>query len=126
MVRILVIEDDVDITKVLKKRLTDNGYEALIANDMTEGLRLAKFEKPDLMILDMMLPVGGGLSLLRTFKKSTDTKDIPIIIVTGVQSETVKANAMREGAAAYVRKPYDMQQLLKCISETLNEASKNG
>jgi DNA-binding response OmpR family regulator len=119
MATILVIEDDVDVTEVIKRRLKDAGHTPLIANDPYNGIKLAQEEKPDLILLDLKLPTGGGLSVLRKLKTSLETQGIPIVILTGSRSAEVKANALNEGAAAYLEKPYDLQELLSTIKDVL-------
>lgn len=116
---ILVIEDDVDVTEVIKRRLKDAGYMTFIANDPYNGLKLAREEKPDLILLDLKLPAGGGLSILRNLKTATETQDIPIVILTGSRSDEVRENALRDGAAAYLEKPYDLHELLATIKDAL-------
>lgn len=121
MYKILAIEDDVDITRVLKKRLADNGYDVLIANEPTEGIKLARTEKPDLILLDLKLPTGGGLSILRTLKMAPDTREIPVVIVTGVRRAEIKEQTFKEGACAYIEKPYDPQELLDIVRGVLSK-----
>jgi DNA-binding response OmpR family regulator len=119
MATILVIEDDVDLTEVIKRRLKDAGHMPLVANDPYNGIKLAQEEKPDLILLDLKLPTGGGLSVLRKLKTSSETQGIPIIILTGSRSAEVKEGALKEGAAAYLEKPYDLHELLTTIKNTL-------
>lgn len=121
MATILVIEDDVDVTEVIKWRLKDAGYTPLIANDAYTGLKLVREEKPDLILLDLKLPTGGGLSVLKTLKTSTDMQEIPVVILTGSRSAEVKERAMSDGAAAYLEKPYDHQVLLATIKDVLEK-----
>lgn len=125
MARILVIEDEVDVTKVLEKRLRDGGHEPLIANESSKGVEMAHSVKPDAIILDLMLPAGGGLSILRGLKLSPDTRDIPVIILTGVRNEQVKANVIKEGAEAYVQKPYEPAELMIVIKNALKKGNGN-
>jgi two-component system cell cycle response regulator DivK len=119
MTTILVIEDDVDVTEVIQRRLKDAGYTPLIANDPYNGLKLAHEEKPDLILLDLKLPTGGGLSVLKSLKASPETQSIPVIILTGSRSAEVKEVALKGGAAAYIEKPYDLQELLATIKDVL-------
>lgn len=119
MANILVIEDNVDVTMVLEKRLTDFGFDVLISNDANEGLKLARSAKPDLILLDLKLPDGGGLSILKNLKTSDSTREIPIVVLTGVRGSEIKESALKEGAAAYVEKPYEPQALLAVIKNAL-------
>lgn len=119
MAAILVIEDEVDVTEVIKRRLKDAGYLPLIANDPYSGLKLAHEEKPDLILLDLKLPTGGGLSVLKNLKTSSDTQDIPVIILTGSRSPEIREKTLKDGASAYIEKPYDPAELLKTIKDVL-------
>jgi len=124
MAKILIIEDEADVTKVLRKRLEDNGHETLAAQDAHEGAEQARRVKPDLILLDLRLPAGGGLSILRNLKMSSETRDIPVIVITGLKREEVKDFAMREGAAGYIEKPYEPQELLDTIRGILEKGTK--
>ncbi len=119
MATILVIEDEVDVTEVIKRRLKDAGHIPFIANDPYNGLKLAREEQPDLILLDLKLPAGGGLSILRNLKTAVETQGIPIIILTGSRSDEVKEKALKDGAAAYLEKPYDLHELLATIRAVL-------
>ena len=126
MATILVIEDEVDVTEVIKRRLKDANHFPLIANDPYNGLKLAREEKPDLILLDLKLPTGGGLSVLRNLKTSAETQGIPVIILTGSRSTEVKERALKEGAVAYLEKPYDHHVLLAAIKDVLEKNTKKG
>jgi len=88
--KILIIEDDRDIVEMLKYNLKDQGYETISALDGNEGLKLAKKEQPDLIILDIMLPFIDGFEVCRTLKKDQMTANIPIIILSAKSQETDK------------------------------------
>ena len=121
MAKILIIEDEADVIKMLRKRLADNGYETLTADNAGEGMKLVLSDKPDMILLDLKLPAGGGLSILRSLKMSAETRDIPVIVITGMKKEEVKNFAMREGAAGYIEKPYDPQVLMATIRTILQK-----
>jgi DNA-binding response OmpR family regulator len=121
MPRILVIEDEVDVTKVLEKRLKDAGYEPVIANDSSTGVDLAHSARPDAIILDLMLPAGGGMAILRGLKLAPETRDIPVVVLTGVRNEQVRQNVIKEGAAAYVQKPYEPAELAAVLRNVLGK-----
>jgi DNA-binding response OmpR family regulator len=126
MATILVIEDEVDVTEVIKRRLKDAGHMPLIANDPYTGLKLAHEEKPDLILLDLKLPTGGGLSVLKQLKTLPETQGIPVVILTGSRSTEVKDRAIKDGAVAYLEKPYDHNVLLATIKDILEKKSKGG
>lgn len=121
MSKILVIDDEFDITKVLKKRLSSAGFEAIIAMDGYQGTEFAYKELPDLIILDLMLPAGGGLSVLKNLKRSVKTRDIPIVVLTAMHDEKYKKDVLGEGVDAYLEKPYDIEKLVEVINSLLNK-----
>src|SRR3954468_18923774 len=86
--RVLVIEDERDLTEVLTYNLQREGYEALVAHDGQEGLRKAQTLLPDLIILDLMLPVLTGQEVLRGLKAGERTRDIPVVILTARAEDT--------------------------------------
>ena len=120
MHRILVIEDDLSSAKALAKLLLTYGFEVITAIDGYQGLSLMFEKKPDLVILDLMLPGGGGLSVLRNIRSSLQIKNMPVVVISGMSDEVYKENISREGVAAYLIKPYDFQELYTIIQNILN------
>ena len=120
MHKILIIEDEIDISKVLNKRLTDAGFKTSVSADAYQGVEMAHQEHPDLIILDLMLPAGGGLSVLKRIRVSTHTKFIPIVVLTGMKDEKYKKEVLDEGVEAYMEKPYEINELLETIKKILH------
>lgn len=121
MSKILVIDDEVDITKVLKKRLSTAGFDVIIAMDGYQGTEFAYKELPDLIILDLMLPAGGGLSVLKNLKLSVKTNDIPIVVLTAMRDEKYKKDILNTGVEAYLEKPFDAEKLIAVIRDLLGK-----
>ena len=121
MPKILVVEDEVDIAKVLLKRLSDAGFETQFANDAYLAVRLTHEFKPDLIILDLMLPSGGGLSVLKNIRLVFSTSFIPVLVLTGIKDEEYKKKVMAEGVDEYMEKPYDHNSLLSVINKLLKK-----
>jgi DNA-binding response OmpR family regulator len=119
MKKILIIEDEQDIVKVLYKKLTDNKFEVVWAQDAYAGVKSAHDEKPDLIILDLMLPAGGGLKTLQNIRNSLKTAFIPVIVLTGMKDEQYKKQVLEAGVEAYMEKPYDFSELLGVINKAL-------
>lgn len=119
MPKILAIEDEIDALRVLRKRLIDSGFEVVVSTDAYQGIEAAHREKPDLIILDLILPAGGGWSALKNIKASLHTRFIPIVVLTGVKNENLKDNLIAEGAEAYFEKPYDSKELIEAIKKIL-------
>ena len=110
--RILIVEDDRDITEMVEYNLTEEGYETLSAADGAAGVKLAEKHRPDLVILDIMLPVIDGFEVCRTLKSGDLTADIPIIILSAKSRETDKVLGLELGADDYVTKPFSPRELI--------------
>ncbi len=113
--RILVIEDERALTKVLAYNLEREGYETIVAHDGQDGLRRAQTVAPDLIILDLMLPVMNGLDVCREIRAGEATRDIPIIMLTAKAEETDQIIGFATGADDYVTKPFSVKVLLQRI-----------
>jgi len=113
--RILIIEDERSLTKVLTYNLQREGYEVVLAHDGQEGLRKAQTLLPDLILLDLMLPVMGGLEVCRELRAGERTREIPIIMLTAKAEETDQIVGFSMGADDYVTKPFSIKVLLQRI-----------
>jgi DNA-binding response OmpR family regulator len=116
--KILIVDDEQDVAKALKVRLKANGYSVLVASDSVQAFIMANKEKPDLIILDIMIPGGGGLVVAERLKQSTATHHIPIIFLTGISGGEEKA--YKVGASGYVMKPYQPEKLLETIQDAMD------
>ena len=117
--KILVVEDERALTEVLAYNLEREGFECLIAHDGLDGLRQAQIKLPDLIVLDLMLPVKGGLEVCRELRQGTQTRDIPIIMVTAKAEESDQLVGFATGADDYVTKPYSPKVLIQRIKKEL-------
>lgn len=115
--KILVVDDEVELTKAMTIRLTAIGYEVSIAHDGEEALKKARQEKPDLIILDLMLPKIDGYKVCRLLKFDQKYREIPIIMVTARVEEDDKRLGMETGADEYFTKPFDWSDLLEKITK---------
>jgi len=120
--KILVVDDELDVAKALKIRLKASGYNVVLAYDSIQGFMLANKEKPDLIILDIMIPGGGGFVVAERLKQSIVTHHIPIIFLTGISGG--EDRAYKIGASGYLMKPYQPEKLLETIHDAL-EFSEN-
>lgn len=119
--RILIVEDEQDMVKLLRMRLETDGYEVISAADGQDGLEKAHNEKPDLIILDLILPNIDGYTVCGLLKKDTRYAKIPIIMFTVRTQESDKKLGEELGADAYITKPFQPQVLLVKIKELLRE-----
>jgi len=120
MSRILIIEDEQDMAAVVRERFQGEGFEVDVASEGWKGIEFAHKRNPDLIILDLMVPVGDGLWILKTLREKPDTKDILIVVLTGIDDKGYKQKVLDEGVNAYIQKPYDGDELVKTIQGILN------
>jgi two-component system, cell cycle response regulator DivK len=119
MKRILVVEDQADNLQILRDLLSHAGYEMLEAQDGQEGVRMAKAELPDLILMDVQLPTMDGYEATRLIKAEPALKATPIIMVTSYALSGDETNAQAAGCDAYVPKPYSPRHLLAKIKTFL-------
>ena len=110
--KILIVEDDRDIAEMVEYNLTEAGYETVTAPDGRIGVESAAKDRPDLIILDIMLPVMDGFEVCRALKANRSTADIPIIILSAKSQETDKVLGLELGADDYVTKPFSPRELI--------------
>ena len=113
--RVLIIEDERALTDVLSYNLEREGYEAIVAHDGQEGLRKAQTLLPDLVILDLMLPVLNGLEVCRELRGGERTREIPILMLTAKAEETDQVVGFSLGADDYVTKPFSVKVLMQRV-----------
>ncbi len=119
--KILLVEDEKVLIETVTLRLEAFGYEVISAYDGFEGLEKAKKEKPDLIILDLMLPKMDGYKVCGLLKADTRYNKIPIIMFTARAQESDKKMGQDVGADAYITKPFEPQLLLEKIRELLKK-----
>ncbi len=120
--RILVVDDEPDLVVMISKTLRHKGYEVITANDGQEGLEKAKTQKPDLIILDLMLPRIHGYKVCGLLKKDARYAKTPVILFTAKAKEEEDIKLGQEvGADAYINKPFEPEVLLSKIEELIGE-----
>ena len=121
--KILIIEDDPGTTRFLVYTLEQEGYKVLSAEDGLEGLKKARDEHPDLIILDIMLPGMDGYEICHRLRQKPETRTVPVLIVSGRARQDDKNIGLRMGADDYLSKPVDPQTILAKV-ETMLAATK--
>ncbi|MBT3322213.1 MAG: response regulator transcription factor [Anaerolineae bacterium] len=116
---ILIIEDEPKVARLARDYLEKNNYRVLIANDGKSGLATARGEKPDLLILDLMLPEMDGLDVCRALRRESD---IPIIMLTARAEETDRLIGLELGADDYITKPFSPRELVARVRALLRRA----
>ena len=126
MTTILVVEDDQDIRFLLSETVSDLGYDVLEAADGGTGFRRALEEHPDVILLDVMMPVMDGFQVLAKLKEHAETHHMPVIMVSARGQEQDIMRAIRGGAWGYVIKPWDPDDLESKINNAVEEVLQEG
>ena len=119
--KILIVDDEKDLVETLTLRLEANGYEVIKAYDGQEGLERAQKERPDLIVLDLMLPKMDGYKVCGLLKSDLRYSKIPIILFTARAQESDKKMGEEVGGDAYITKPFDPPALLAKIKELIEK-----
>ncbi|HVP38720.1 MAG TPA: response regulator [Candidatus Saccharimonadales bacterium] len=117
--RVLVVDDEEDLGRILKFALAAAGHEVLLALDGSEGLRMAREESPDLILLDLMLPKIDGYKVCRMLKFDERYRHIPVVILSARTQEVDKKMAQETGADLFITKPYNLNEILGAIHQLL-------
>ena len=122
MKKILFIEDETALQKTLGEVLKQEKYEVSSAFNGEDGLVLAKEQKPDLILLDLILPKIDGFEVLKQLKKDPETEDIPVIVLTNLEASENIGQVIELGATTYlVKAQYSLQELTEKVKKTLGE-----
>jgi two-component system phosphate regulon response regulator PhoB len=127
--QILIVEDDRSLADVLDYNLKQDGYQTVVANDGQDGLRQAKLRSPDLIVLDLMLPLVDGLEICRRLRADPVTRNILVLMLTAKTEETDEVVGFSVGTDDYVAKPFSVKVLLERIRALLRRrdgSSNNG
>lgn len=119
MPKILLIDDDPRTRKLISDNLEQSGHEVLFAQDGAFGVSMSTLEIPDVIILDVMMPIMTGPETLRALKADPDMKNIPVIVLTALEDFELEESMLAQGAVAYFTKPVNLQELINCIEGTL-------
>ncbi|SHE27083.1 response regulator transcription factor [Alkalibacter saccharofermentans] len=123
--KIAIIEDEANIYELIKFNLEKNGYDVFGTQDGTEAGILIEEKKPDLVILDLMLPNKDGLTILRELRETKDFKETPVIILTARETEFDKVLGLEIGADDYLTKPFSIKELIARIKAVLRRISSD-
>ena len=119
MINIMIVDDSPTDTHVLVKMLEKNGFATVTAANANEGIEVAKRDKPDLILMDVVMPGLNGFQATRELTSDPETSDIPVIIVTRKDQQVDRMWGMRQGATSYLTKPVRENTLMTVISEAL-------
>jgi len=121
---LLIIDDEEDLTSMLSFRLKNMGFDIFTARDGNKGIESAKKNKPDLILLDLMMPDMDGYEVSKRLKSDSDTKHIPILIFSALGNKNTQESMQKLGAAGFIEKPFEPEDLVKKIDNVLE--ARNG
>ena len=124
MKKILVIDDDLDTLNILRIKLEAHQYEVITGRDGQEALSLIREHRPDLIIMDVMMPKLSGFKATRLIKFDAKSKHIPLIILTARTQDADRTLGLEVGADIYVTKPFEPEELLKEVERLLVQGAK--
>ena len=113
--KILVVDDEAQIVRLLSLRLQANNYDVVVAYDGYQCVQMTQEENPDLILLDIKMPLGGGIKAFETLRKNTNTENIPVIFITAFPSVAIKKQVIDMGAEGFIAKPFSSEELLEKI-----------
>lgn len=125
MQRILIIEDESDIAELIAFNLKRKGHETLIALDGIAGIEMALEHKPDLVILDLMLPGRDGYEVLREFRNDSRTRTVPVLMLTARSQVEDRIKGLEAGADDYLTKPFSSKELMLRVQAILKRSHAN-
>ncbi len=119
--RILAVDDEQSIVRLIQVTLSRQGHEVLSAADGREGLQKAEADRPDLIIMDVMMPYIDGFEAIRLLKENETTRDIPIILLTAKRHDADLIHGIQAGAVSYLTKPFAPTELVALVELILAE-----
>lgn len=126
MPKILVVDDEEHIVELVRFNLEREGYQVITAGDGTAAMELARSQRPDLILLDVMLPGQDGLAVCRALHQDTETRHIPVIMISARGEELDKILGLEMGADDYVTKPFSPRELLARVKARLRRTTIGG
>ena len=120
--KILIVDDERGWVETISSWLADHGYQTAAAFDTLEALAELKSTKPDLVLLDIIMPAGGGITVLKAIRADTSTSDLPVIVITARMEDDLRQLARKLKVSDYLVKPIDMAKLLRSITKQIGHA----
>jgi DNA-binding response OmpR family regulator len=117
--KVLVVDDEEDMQKLVKIRLEQEGFVVITASDGEKGIKAAELEMPDLIIMDIMMPNMDGYSCLKEVRKIQKIKDTPVLMLSGKEEEKIRDLFAFQKISGYMEKPFELDNLVAKIKEIL-------
>lgn len=121
---VLIVDDETDVTEVISAWLRREGYRVVTASEAAEGLAIARAERPDLVLLDVMMPGITGWEMLERLKALEQTRDIPVVMMTVLAESRFLRKAADQNAAGYIRKPFRPEKVVRTVKALIGSGLK--
>ena len=122
--KIIIVEDQPDVADLLEEMLSDDGYQVIKIHSSGGALSMIRTEKPDVVLLDIMMPDVSGLEVLRFIRREPDLQHIPVVIVSAKTLPADIRTGLEAGASAYLTKPVDINNLRRTVAEIISGTEK--
>ncbi len=119
---ILIADDEEDIKMILAMYLENNGFEVITAFDGLSAVEQAKENKPDAILMDIMMPIIDGIEVTKQLKNLAETKDIPVVMLSAAAQSDKMEKAMKAGASDYISKPFEPDEVMQILNRVLKKA----
>jgi two-component system alkaline phosphatase synthesis response regulator PhoP len=123
--KILVIDDEPQITEIIEAFLTNAGHEVYVNNNSLEGIKRAREIRPDIILLDIMMPDADGYSVCNELKNDASTADIPVVFLTGKDRNDDMGRSFKAGGDMFIKKPFSCERLLEIVNIILMSTAKH-
>ncbi len=117
--KIMVVDDEPEITEIVESFLTEAGYKVVVANSGSEAIKRAEEFKPDVILLDIMMPGTDGYAVCKQIKKNPHFANTPVIFLTGKDRDDDKGQSFKSGGDIYIKKPFSCERLLEIVNIVL-------
>ena len=123
MARILVVDDEPAIARIIRLLLEPEGHEVLVANDGSRGFGMAQRQDPDLIVLDLMMPVMDGVWLLGMLRANDRTESVPVLVLSARSDDETQRQCEALGVEAYLQKPFQSNELIAVVERMVASSS---
>jgi CheY-like chemotaxis protein len=125
MAKVLLIDDEPDIRSIARLLLEAYGHEVILGEDGARGVGMAQHQKPDVIVLDLMMPILDGYAALDMLRGDPRTAHVPVVILTAMAQQAVREKCLEQGACLVLNKPFDPDTLASAIDEALGLAARS-